>query len=133
MFKLTVTGLTSMPRSSFKFSIKEYILRLQEKMVKELGRVIFSLSLIRKKKIFLNNDIPIFQKIKFVSKCLYFSFLLQHYQLFFFIFLTCIIGEQTLTFSTHFCISSFLNPKPIKTPPTQNPKIQSLAPLFSHH
>lgn len=70
---------------------------------------------------------------KFVSKCLYFSFLLLHYQLFFFIFLTCIIGEQTLTLSTHFCISSILNPKPIKTPPTQNPKIQSLAPLFSHH
>lgn len=41
MFKLTVTDLTSMPRSSFKFSIKEYILRLQEKMVKELGRVAF--------------------------------------------------------------------------------------------
>ena len=64
MFKLTVTDLTSIPRSSFQLSIKEYILRLQEKMVEELGRVIFSFSLIRKKKKFLKNDIPIFQKIK---------------------------------------------------------------------
>ena len=64
MFKLTVTDLTSIPRSSFQLSIKEYILRLQEKMVKELGRVIFSFSLIRKKKKILKNDIPIFQKIK---------------------------------------------------------------------